>query len=45
MGSRTLKSAIGAALAIFIAELLQLEFATFAGIIVIMCIEKQSGKR
>lgn len=40
MGSRTIKTAIGAGLAIWVASLLQLEFATYAGIIVIMCIEK-----
>lgn len=40
MGTRTIKTAIGAGLVIWGASLLQLEFATFAGIIVIMCIEK-----
>jgi uncharacterized membrane protein YgaE (UPF0421/DUF939 family) len=40
MGYRTIKTAVGAGLAIWIASLLDLEFATFAGIIVIMCIEK-----
>ncbi|WP_158595122.1 aromatic acid exporter family protein [Oceanobacillus piezotolerans] len=44
MGYRTLKTAIGAGLAIWIASLLQLEFATFAAIIVIMCIEKTKRK-
>ncbi|MCG7345829.1 aromatic acid exporter family protein [Sporosarcina sp. ACRSL] len=40
MGYRTIKTAIGAGLAIWIATLLDLEFASFAAIIVIMCIEK-----
>lgn len=40
MGSRTLKTAIGASLAIWLARLLQLEFYVFAAIIVIMCIER-----
>lgn len=40
MGYRTIKTAVGAGLAIWIASLLNLEFATFAAIIVIMCIEK-----
>lgn len=40
MGYRTIKTAIGAGLAIWIASLIDLEFATFAAIIVIMCIEK-----
>ncbi|MFS0690572.1 aromatic acid exporter family protein [Sporosarcina sp. 179-K 8C2 HS] len=40
MGYRTIKTAIGAGLAIWIASLLDLEFASFAAIIVIMCIEK-----
>ncbi|MCM3638767.1 aromatic acid exporter family protein [Sporosarcina luteola] len=40
MGYRTIKTAIGAGLAIWIASLFDLEFATFAAIIVIMCIEK-----
>lgn len=40
MGYRTIKTAVGAALALWIASLLDLEFATFAAIIVIMCIEK-----
>ena len=39
MGYRTIKTAIGAGLAIWIASLIELEFATFAAIIVIMCIE------
>ena len=41
---RTIKTAVGAGLAIWIASLLDLEFATFAGIIVIMCIEKTKKK-
>ncbi|WP_158591725.1 aromatic acid exporter family protein [Oceanobacillus halophilus] len=44
MGYRTLKTAVGAGLAIWVADLLQLEFATFAAIIVIMCIEKTKKK-
>ncbi|KAA0944284.1 aromatic acid exporter family protein [Sporosarcina sp. ANT_H38] len=44
MGYRTIKTAVGAGLAIWIASLLELEFATFAGIIVIMCIEKTKKK-
>ena len=40
MGSRTIKTAIGASLAIWLAGLLQLEFSVFAAIIVIMCIER-----
>ncbi|WP_186673581.1 aromatic acid exporter family protein [Sporosarcina sp. BP05] len=44
MGYRTIKTAVGAGLAIWIASLLDLEFATFAGIIVIMCIEKTKKK-
>lgn len=40
MGYRTIKTAVGAGLAIWIATLLDLEFATFAAIIVIMCIER-----
>lgn len=40
MGYRTIKTAIGAGLAIWIAGLLNLEFGSFAAIIVIMCIEK-----
>ncbi|WP_162800336.1 aromatic acid exporter family protein [Oceanobacillus zhaokaii] len=44
MGYRTLKTAVGAGLAIWIASLLDLEFATFAAIIVIMCIEKTKKK-
>lgn len=40
MGYRTIKTAIGAGLAIWIASLFDLEFASFAAIIVIMCIEK-----
>ncbi|MFJ7826137.1 aromatic acid exporter family protein [Psychrobacillus sp. NPDC096623] len=44
IGYRTIKTAIGAGLAIWIASLLDLEFATFAAIIVIMCIEKTKKK-
>jgi uncharacterized membrane protein YgaE (UPF0421/DUF939 family) len=44
MGYRTIKTAVGAGLAIWIASILDLEFATFAGIIVIMCIEKTKKK-
>lgn len=40
MGYRTIKTALGAGLAIWITSMLDLEFATFAAIIVIMCIEK-----
>lgn len=44
MGYRTIKTAIGAGLAIWFASLLDLEFATFSAIIVIMCIEKTKKK-
>lgn len=44
MGFRTIKTAVGAGLAVWIASFLQLEFATFAAIIVIMCIEKTRKK-
>lgn len=44
MGYRTIKTAIGAGLAIWLASLLHLEFASFAAIIVIMCIEKTKKK-
>lgn len=44
LGFRTIKTALGAGLAIWIASLLHLEFATFAAIIVIMCIEKTKKK-
>lgn len=44
MGYRTIKTAVGAGLAIWIAGLFNLEFATFAAIIVIMCIEKTKKK-
>lgn len=41
MGSRTIKTAIGASLAIWLTTgLLKLEFAAFAAIIVMMCIER-----
>lgn len=39
MGYRTIKTAIGAGIAMWLASLFNLEFATFAAIIVIMCIE------
>lgn len=44
IGYRTLKTAVGAGLALWIAELLEIEFATFTAIIVIMCIEKTKKK-
>lgn len=44
MGYRTIKTAIGAGLAIWIASFFDLEFATFSAIIVIMCIEKTKKK-
>lgn len=44
MGYRTIKTAVGAGLAIWIASLLDLEFATFSAIIMIMCIEKTKKK-
>lgn len=44
MGYRTIKTAIGAGLAIWIASLFDLEFATFSAIIMIMCIEKTKKK-
>lgn len=44
MGYRTIKTAIGAGLAIWIASILDLEFASFAAIIVIMCIENTKKK-
>lgn len=44
MGYRTIKTAIGAGLAIWLASLLNLEFGSFAAIIVIMCIEKTKKK-
>lgn len=44
MGYRTIKTAVGAGLAIWLATLMDLEFATFAAIIVIMCIEKSKKK-
>ena len=44
MGYRTIKTAVGAGLAVWIASLWDLEFATFAAIIVIMCIEKTKKK-
>lgn len=43
-GYRTIKTAVGAGLAIWIASLLDLEFPTFTAIIVIMCIEKTKKK-
>lgn len=44
MGYRTIKTAVGAGLAIWLASLLDLQFAMFAAIIVIMCIEKTKIK-
>src|SRR5699024_1028079 len=44
MGYRTIKTAVGAGLALWIASLLNLEFATFAAIVVIMCIERTQKK-
>ncbi|MDN4608933.1 aromatic acid exporter family protein [Sporosarcina highlanderae] len=44
MGYRTIKTAIGAGLAIWITSLFDLEFGSFAAIIVIMCIEKTKRK-
>ncbi|WP_047983351.1 aromatic acid exporter family protein [Ornithinibacillus californiensis] len=44
LGYRTIKTAIGAGLAIWIASLLDLEFASFAAIIAIMCIEQTKKK-
>lgn len=44
MGYRTIKTAIGAGLAIWISSMLDLEFATFSAIIVILCIEKTKKK-
>lgn len=40
IGFRTIKTAVGAGLAIWLSTLFNLEFATFSAIIVIMCIEK-----
>ena len=44
IGYRTLKTAIGAALAIFIAQLFQLEFFVSAGILTMLCIQKTRHK-
>ena len=44
LGYRTIKSAVGAGLAIWIASFLDLEFATFSAIIMIMCIEQTKKK-
>lgn len=44
IGHRSIKMAIGAGLAIWIATLFNLEFATFAAIIVIICIEDSKKK-
>lgn len=44
MGYRTIKTAIGAGLAIWITSLFDMEFGSFAAIIVIMCIEKTKKK-
>lgn len=40
IGLRTAKTSLGAGVSIWIAELLQLQFASFASIICILCIEK-----
>ncbi|NRD80023.1 aromatic acid exporter family protein [Bacillus sp. BRMEA1] len=40
IGLRTIKTALGAGISIWIAELLHLQFASFAAIICILCIEK-----
>ncbi|MDR7000206.1 aromatic acid exporter family protein [Neobacillus niacini] len=40
IGLRTVKTALGAGVSIWVAELLQLQFASFAAIICILCIEK-----
>lgn len=44
IGHRSIKMAVGAGLAIWLATLLNLEFATFAAIIVIICIEDSKKK-
>lgn len=40
IGYRTIKTALGAAIAIFIAQLLQLDFYVSAGILTMLCIQK-----
>src|SRR5690625_3077086 len=44
IGYRTIKTAIGAGLAVWISTIFQLEFATFSAIIAILCIEKTKKK-
>ncbi|UCZ54633.1 aromatic acid exporter family protein [Bacillus shivajii] len=44
IGSRTVKTALGASLAIMIAQLLELEFFSSAGIITILCIQQTRRK-
>src|SRR5690625_3281703 len=44
IGHRSIKMAIGAGLAIWLATLFNLEYATFAAIIVIICIEDSKMK-
>lgn len=40
MGYRTIKTAVGAGIAMWFASLVDIQFATFAAILVIMCIER-----
>jgi uncharacterized membrane protein YgaE (UPF0421/DUF939 family) len=44
IGFRTIKSAIGAGLAIFLSQLLQLDFPTSAAIITLLCVESTKKK-
>lgn len=44
IGYRTLKTAVGAAIAILLAQLLQLDFFASAGILTILCIQKTRKK-
>lgn len=44
IGYRTLKTAVGASLAVLVAQLLQLEFFAAAGILTILCIQKTRKK-
>src|SRR5699024_4133163 len=44
MGFRTIKTAIGAGFALWIANYMAVEYATFTAIIVIMCIERTKKK-
>lgn len=44
IGYRTIKTAVGAALAIFIAQLLNLQFFASAGIITILCVQRTKQK-